>query len=127
MPTIIGPVRVPETIKSPGWDYMIENNPTRALVLLALTNLEIKFIQGNGLAPTLDAILKETIRLQGEYGHKPLSLNSDQTIQRHLDKLKEQKDIVTRVPYTTNRSGGQGGPTSPWHSAYIEIEFRQAA
>jgi hypothetical protein len=100
METIVSPVAVP------GWVELTEQHPTRALVLRALTDLELKFYCGDlaGM-PTRRLILAEAIRLGAK-----LSVTSLQTAQRHLDALVESGHAV-KLP--TGKA--------PWRSRYLML------
>lgn len=109
MDTILNPIAVP------GWDQLKAEHPTRALVLQALTNLELAYYFGMkpGL-PTRKAILVEAIQLGAD-----LSPTSEQTVQRHLDELAESGHVVKLDPST---SSGRG--RSPWRSRYLLLQER---
>lgn len=101
MDTILNPIDVP------GWQELKREHPTRALVLQALTNLELGYYLGQRPAlPTRRAILTEAIRLGAE-----LSPTSQQTVQRHLEELAESGHVI-RMP--TGRS--------PWRSRYLLLQ-----
>lgn len=98
MDTILNPIAVP------GWDQLKAEHPTRALVLQALTNLELGYYFGLKPAlPTRKEILGEAIRLGAN-----LSPTSQQAIQRHLDELAESGHVLK-----TDKG------KSPWRSRYV--------
>lgn len=104
MDTILNPITVP------GWEQLQAEHPTRALVLRALTNLELDFYIGQRAArPTRKQILTEAIALGAD-----ISTTSVQTVQRHLDALAEAGHVI-KAPST---GSGQAGK-SPWRSRYL--------
>jgi hypothetical protein len=103
------------SIAVPGWDQLCAQHPTRALVLRALTNLELEHYCGELPAmPTRRLILAETIRLGAK-----LSATSLQTVQRHLDALVQSGHAVKLAKGTP--TGTSRGRKAPWRSRYLML------
>lgn len=98
MNTILNPIDVP------AWEQLKAEHPTRALVLRALTNLELDFYLGQRSArPTRKQILNEAIAFGAD-----ISTTSVQTVQRHLDALAEAGHVIKEAK-----------GKSPWRSRYL--------
>jgi hypothetical protein len=111
---------LPDCVYVKGWDKMVADHPTRAAVLQALANLQIKAALANGPLPTQKIILLEIIEcgLRLANGRRlsiTISASSVKEVNRHINHhLIPGGYIVTRDDYEQNNTGGRGGPSAPW-------------
>ena len=125
MPTDLGNVHVED------WDRMVEKHPTRAAVLQALANLQIRSSLSNGPLPTQKVILQEIITTglkldTGEQIHIQISPTSVKEINRHINAhLIPRGYIITRDDYDQNTERGRGGPSAPWQVVAVSQHLRK--
>jgi hypothetical protein len=107
-------------LEIPGWDELQEKHPTRALVLQAMINLELRAAFDGHESPKQTTILAEVNRLGGK-----LSPKSVKIINEHIHNLIDQGYVVYKPGSKSNEGRrGRGGPASPWRTKYVAPYLR---
>jgi len=118
MPTAMGDVYVE------GWGEMVEEHPTRAAVLQALVNLEIRSFTEDGPLPTQAAIAAEVAEngLKTTSGQIKIKFSptSVKEIGRHINEyLIPEGYVVARPDHGKKPDRRHGGPAAKWRSIIV--------